>query len=433
MTVVIEPAPEPTTETPEAPRGPLWSRAWIRYTATSPTIVTIFAIILGLIVGAFVIIFTSAPILDAWRQIFHSWEGIGHALNVTFDNVGAAYRSMATGSILDPPQFWHSIVTGKGWDNSLTPLSETFTYATPLVIASVGVALSFQTGLFNIGANGQAVLGGILGVAAGSMWSLPTIWHFPVTMGAGIVGGMAGGAIPGVLKAYTGAHEVITTLMLNYVFAALLLYCVLSTALQQPGQSSDISRTLDPSAQLAPLFGDASGLRVSYGVFVAAAVVIFAWWFLDRSSLGFDFRVTGANPHAARAAGINAKHVIVLVFLISSGLAGLAGIVQVASTTHFVDGGFLVGDAGIGFTAITVALLGRNRPIGIVWGSLLFAALDVGGRAMEAATSIPLDLATVIQSIIVLFVATPVLVKEIFRLRNAKTASVQLAMKGWSS
>jgi ABC-type uncharacterized transport system permease subunit len=432
MTVVTEP-PEPVATTPEAPHRSRWARAWSRYTATSPTIVTVFAVILGLIVGAFVIIFTSAPILDAWRQIFSSGDGIGHALNVTFDNVGAAYRSMFTGSVLDPQQFWHSIVTGKGWDTSLTPLSETFTYATPLVIASIGVALSFQTGLFNIGANGQAVLGGILGVAAGSMLSMPTFWHFFVTMGAGIAGGAVGGLLPGVLKAYTGAHEVIVTLMENYICAALLIYVVLSTALQQPGQSADVSRTLDPSAQLAPLFGDGSGLRVSYGVFVAAAVVIFAWWFLDRSSLGFDFRVTGANPNAARAAGINAKRVIVLVFLMSGGLAGLAGIVQVASTTHFVDGGFLVGDAGIGFTAITVALLGRNRPMGIVWGSLLFAALDVGGRAMEAATSIPLDLATVIQSIIVLFVATPVLVKEIFRLRNARTASLQFAVKGWGS
>jgi simple sugar transport system permease protein len=417
-----------TATTPTAKRS-----FWARYEATSPVVVTAFAVLLGLVCGAFIIIFTSAPILDAWRQLFSSWSAPGEAIKVTFDNVGAAYRSMFTGSIVDPQGFWHSLTTGRGWDNSLTPMSETLTYATPLVIASIGVGLAFQTGMFNIGANGQAVMGGIIGVAAGSMLHMPTVWHFPVTMLAGVLGGVLGGLIPGVLKAYTGAHEVITTLMLNYVFAAALLYAVLSTALQQPNQSSDISRTLLPSAQLAPLFGDASGLRVSYGIFVAIAVVVFAWWFLDRSSLGFEFRVTGANPYAARASGINAKRVIILVFLISGGLAGLSGIVQVASTTHFIDGGFLVGDAGIGFTAITVALLGRNRPMGIVWGSLLFAALGVGGRAMEAATSIPLDLATVIQSIIVLFVATPVLVKEIFRLKNANTSSIQLTVKGWSS
>jgi simple sugar transport system permease protein len=297
----------------------------------------------------------------------------------------------------------------------------------------MGVGIAFQTGLFNIGANGQAVIGGIAGAVVGSMINLPTFIHLPFSLIGAIVGGMVCGAVPGLLKAYTGAHEVIVTLMFNYVTYAFLLYAVLSTPFQQPGQSNDISRTLYPSAVLAPLFGTSSGLRVSYGIFVAAAVVVFAWWLLDRSSLGFDFRVTGANPSAARASGINARYVIITVFLISGGLAGLAGYVQVASTTHYIDGGFLIGNAGIGFTAITVALLGRNRPLGIVWASLLFAALGVGGRNMQASTGIPLDLATVIQSAIVLFVATPVLVKEIFRLKKAPTSTLQLATTGWGT
>ncbi len=394
---------------------------------------TVFALALGLLFGALVIITTTPAVLDAWRAIFHSWNGLPHALNLTFNNVGAAYRSMFTGSIVDPPGLWHSMTTGKGWTNTLTPISETLTYATPLVIASTGVGIAFQAGLFNIGANGQAVIGGILGAVVGSMLHMPTVLHLPLTLLAGITGGMICGAVPGVLKAYTGAHEVIVTLMFNYVTYAFLLFMVLSTPFQQPGQQNDIGRTMDHSAQLAPLFGTGSELRVSYGVFVAVAVVVFASWLLNRSSLGFDFRVTGANPSAARASGINARTVIVLVFLISGGLAGLAGVVQVASTTHYVDGGFLIGNAGIGFTAITVALLGRNRPMGIVWSALLFAALGVGGRNMQATTGIPLDLATVIQSAIVLFVATPVLVKEIFRLRSVATTSVQLATTGWGS
>jgi simple sugar transport system permease protein len=406
---------------------------WIRVTSRSPVVVTVFALVLGLIVGALIISMTTTSVLDAWRGLFHSWGAPGHALKVTFDNVGAAYRTMFTGSVVDPSGFWHSLTTGKGWTNTLTPISETLTYATPLVIASIGVGVAFQTGIFNIGANGQAVLGGIAGVAVGSMLHLPTAFHLTLTLAAGIAGGMLAGVIPGVLKAYTGAHEVIVTIMLNYVIYAFLLYMVLSTAFQQPGQQNDISRTMDPSAQLAPIFGASSSLRISYGVFVAVAVVIFAWWFLERSSLGFDFRITGANPAAARASGINSRAVLVLVFLISGGLAGLAGVVQAASTTHFIDGGFLIGNAGIGFTAITVALLGRNRPMGIVWASLLFAALGVGGRAMQASTGIPLDLATVIQSVVVLFVATPVLVKEIFRLRAGPTNAVQLATKGWGA
>jgi simple sugar transport system permease protein len=406
---------------------------WVRYSTSSPIAVAAFAIVLGLVFGAIVIATTTPVVLDAWRGIFHSWDGIPHALNITFDNVGAAYRAIFTGSIVDPQGFWHSVTTGKGWPNTLTPISETFTYATPLVIISIGVGIAFQTGLFNIGANGQAVIGGIGGTVVGSMINVPTIIHVPLSLLAGIVGGMICGAVPGLLKAFTGAHEVIVTLMFNYVTYAFLLFAVLSTPFQQPGQQNDISRTLYPSAILAPLFGTKSGLRVSYGVFVAVLVVVFAWWLLDRSSLGFDFRVTGANPAAAHASGISARFVIVVVFLISGGLCGLAGFVQVASTTHYIDGGFLIGNAGIGFTAITVSLLGRNRPMGIVWASLLFAALSVGGRNMQASTGIPLDLATVIQSAIVLFVATPVLVKEIFRLRKAPTTTVQLATTGWGT
>jgi simple sugar transport system permease protein len=422
--VMAQAEPDPVTT-----RRSLWSR----FSSKSPVVLAILALILGFLIGALVIIFSTNTVLDAWRQIFSSWGAPGHAIKVTFDNVGAAYRAMFTGSVIDPPQFWHSLTTGKQWNDSLTPLSETLTYATPLVIAGIAVGIAFQTGIFNIGANGQAILGGIAGVAAASMLHMPAIVHIPLTMLAGIVGGMIAGAIPGFLKAFTGAHEVIVTLMLNYVIAAFLLFALLSTSLQLPGQSNDISRNMDSSAQLAPLFGTSSGLRVSYGIFIAAAVVIFARWFLDRSSLGFDFRITGNNPNAARASGINARRVIILVFLISGGLAGLAGIVQAASTTHYIDGNFLIGNAGIGFTAITVALLGRNRPMGIVWGALLFAALGVGGRNMQAATGIPLDLATIIQSVVVLFVATPVLVKEIFRLRETSTNAVHLATQGWSS
>jgi simple sugar transport system permease protein len=407
-------------------------RWWTRYSSTSPIVLTILALILGIVIGSIIIMVTSAPVLDAWRHTFLHVGSIGSTLKITFDNVAAAYRAMVTGSVIDPTLLFHSIGTGNGWDVTLTPLSETLTYATPLIIASIGVGIAFQTGIFNIGANGQAILGAIAGTAVGSMIHVPMIIHLPFTLFAGIVGGAVCGLVPGLLKAYTGAHEVIVTLMFNYVVNALLIYVLTSTALQLPGQANGISRNIDGSATLDPLFGVKSGLRVSYGIFVAAAVVVFAIWFLKRSSLGFDFRVTGANPYAARASGINPKVIVIAVFLVSGGLAGLAGVVQMASTTHYIDGGFLIGSAGIGFTAITIALLGRLQPIGIVWGSLLFAALGVGGRSMQAATGIPLDLATIIQSIVVLFVASPVLIKEIFRLRSG-AESFQMATKGWSS
>ncbi|HUY42997.1 MAG TPA: ABC transporter permease [Acidimicrobiales bacterium] len=406
---------------------------WFQRVISSPVLLTMLAITLGLVIGSFVIIVTTAPVLDAWRNLFHSWGGPGHAVKTTFDYVGAAYRDMFTGAVIDPNSLWHSISTGQDWTSTLTPISETLTYATPLTIASIGVGITFQTGLFNIGANGQAIIGGIAGVAVGSSLHLPTIILVPITLLAGVLGGVLTGALPGFLKSFTGAHEVIVTLMFNYVANLILLFTLLSTPLQQPGQGNDISRNLLPSALLSPLFGTASGLRVNWGVFIAAGVVVVAWWFLERSSLGFEFRVSGANPYAARVSGINPKKITILAFLISGGLAGLAGITEVAGTTHFIDGGFLVGSAGIGFTAITVSLLGRNRPVGIMWGALLFAALGVGGRSMQASTGIPLDLATVIQYSIVLFIATPVMVQEIFRIRSRATSGLQLASQGWNT
>jgi simple sugar transport system permease protein len=397
----------------------------------SPLRLTVYALLLGFAIGGVVIIATTPAVLDGWRHCFSSVGAAGQAFKLTFDNVGAAYRAMFTGSVLDPQNLWHSVTTGQGWTATLTPLSETLTYATPLVICSIAVGIAFQTGVFNIGANGQAIMGGIAGTWAGSLIHCPWPLHVPLLLLSGMFGGVVTGLVPGVLKAYAGAHEVIVTLMLNYVVNAFLILMLTSSILQQPGQSNDLSRTIDSSATLAPLFGASSGLRVSYGIFVAAAVVIFALWFLNRSSLGFDFRITGANPNAAKASGINAKFIVVAVFVVSGALSGLAGVVEMASTTHYIDGGFLIGSAGIGFTAITVALLGRLKPVGILWGSLLFAALGVGGRTMQAATGIPLDLATIIQSIVVLFVASPVLIQEIFRAR-ASAEAVQLATKGWS-
>jgi simple sugar transport system permease protein len=403
------------------------------FLSANPLTLTFFAVLLGLTFGALVIIFTTPVVLRSWGDIFNHWDGIFHAIKVTFDNVMAAYRAIFTGSIFDPPQFWHSLTTWSQWPATLTPLSETLTYATPLIIVSIAVGIGFQTGVFNIGANGQAIVGAIAGTAAGSLVHMPTALHVPFTLVAGFLGGALAGAIPGLLKAYTGASEVIVTLMLNYVCADFLLYVTLSTALQQPNQQNDISRVMDPSAQLAPIFGANSGLRVNWGLMVAILVVVFAVWFLERSTLGFDFRVVGANPAAGRTAGINAKSVYVWVFVLTGGIAGLAAATQVAGVNHYIDGGFYAGTAGIGFTAITVALLGRNRPIGIVWGALLFAALGVGGRNMQAATGIPLDLATVIQGSIVLFVATPALVREFFHLQGTTERTLQLAAKGWSA
>jgi simple sugar transport system permease protein len=288
------------------------------------------------------------------------------------------------------------------------------------------VALGFSTGVFNIGGQGQFLAGAIAATYVGFGVHLPIGIHVPLVVLAGAAGGAVAGFIPGFLKARTGAHEVIVTIMLNYIFLYLLDYLLTTSPLQQPGQSNAISQTIPPSARLPHLFG--GNLRVNLGLIIALAVAAAASWFMRRSTLGFEFRVIGANPSAGRTAGIDARRATVLVLTISGALVGLAGMSTLAGTDFFLSAGY---GGGNGFNAITVALLGRNKPLGVVFGALLFAALSTGGRYMQATTGIPLDLTSVIQAVIVFLVATPALVREIFRLREAGAGKILLFTKGW--
>ena len=374
--------------------------------------------------GAILILVTTPAVLDAWGSI---GSAPGAAFSITFHTVANAYSAMFTGSIFSPSAVSHAISTGQGWTAVFTPISETLVSATPLILAGVGVAIGFSTGVFNIGAQGQ-LIGGALAALYVGFEIHATIWiHLPLVIIAGAFGGGIVGFIPGILKAKTGAHEVITTIMLNYVVLDLLVYLLTTQPFQQPGQSNSISRTMPVSAQIPHLFG--SGLRVNGGFLIAVAVVIAAGWFTRKSTLGFSFRVIGLNPDAGRVAGMNTKRTTILVLTLSGALAGLAGMATLSGTDFFLSSGY---GGDIGFYAITVALLGRNRPFGVFLGSLLFAALDTGGRSMQAATGVPLDLTTVIQAIIVFFVATPLLVREIYRLKPVTGTQTSVLSKGWS-
>jgi simple sugar transport system permease protein len=294
------------------------------------------------------------------------------------------------------------------------------------MLAGMGVALGFSTGVFNIGAQGQ-LIGGALAALYVGFEVHATIWlHLPLVIIAGAVGGALVGFVPGILKARTGAHEVIVTIMLNYIVLYLLVYLLTTAPFQQPGQTNAISRTMPGSARLPHLLG--SGLRVNAGLIVAVLVLLGAAWFMRRSTLGFSFRVIGLNPDAGRTAGMDVRKVTVLVLMLSGALAGLAGMASLSGTDYFMATGY---GGGVGFNAITVALLGRNRPLGVFLGSLLFAAMITGGRSMQATTGIDLDLTTVIQAIIVFMVATPALVREVYRLRDSGRSLTQLISKGW--
>ncbi len=220
-----------------------------------------------------------------------------------------------------------------------------------------------------------------------------------------------------MLKARTGAHEVIVTIMLNYVAFYLISFLLRTPgALQAPGSNNPKSPPPNDTA-IYPTLSDLLGsgnFRLHFGFILVILATIWVWYLLNRSSLGFRFRAVGENPNAARVAGINVKLVYVVAMLFSGGLVGLAGASQVLGTTTT---GFSAGiDAGIGFDAITVALLGRSRPWGVFFSGILFGALKAGGYTMQASQGIPIDIILVVQSVIVLLIAAPPLVRGIFHL-----------------
>jgi simple sugar transport system permease protein len=247
----------------------------------------------------------------------------------------------------------------------------------------------------------------------GSSFPMPPFIHIIATLAAGILAGAIWAGIVGLLKALTGAHEVILTIMLNYVGFYLIAWMLRTPRLlQAQGSNNPKSPAMLDTAILPGLFGPKYNL--DWGFVIVILATIFVWWLLNRSSLGFRFRAVGENPNAARVAGMSVKRIYVWAMLISGGLIGVAGSYQVMGN---ITSGFSSGiDAGIGFDAITVALLGRSKPWGVFGAGILFGALKAGGFSMQAANGVPIDIVLVVQSIIVLFIAAPPLVRAIFRL-----------------
>ncbi|MGA8297727.1 MAG: ABC transporter permease [Acidimicrobiales bacterium] len=401
-----------------------WGRFFRWMVEANVFVVTSLAIFSGLFVGAILIIVTQSNTIHAWSLLF---SHPGTTVSVTWFTVADAYKDIFTGSIVDPLVLGHAIHTGHGWVAAMTPISETLRETTVLSLAGLAVALGFRTGLFNIGVQGQLIAGAMSASYVGFTLNANPWLEIPLCILAGMAGGALAGFIPGILKARTGAHEVIVTIMLNYVFLNLLVYAITTQPFQQPGQSNAIGRSVHSVAQLPHLFGQT--LRVNVGLFIAIAALIVVAWILRRSSIGFSFRMAGTNPDAARVAGVNIARTTVIVFLICGALAGLAGMVQLNGTDYFLSSGY----GGLyGPDAITIALLGRNRPLGVFFGAMLFSALDVGGRFMQATTSIPLDLTQVIQAVIIFFVATPGLVNEVYRIRG-RNVGQSLLTQGWGA
>ena len=337
-----------------------------------------------------------------------------------FSTAGSAYWALFRGSIYDP-----LLAEGNFW-GGFYPFSETLVTASPLILTGLSVALAFRAGLFNIGAQGQFIAGAIGASWVGFAFDMPIFIHAITAMATAVLfAGLFGGFV-GFLKARTGAHEVIVTIMLNYVAAYFLLWLLSTTAFLRPGRQDPLAPEVRQSARLPHFLG--SEFRANLGFFIALLAAAAVWWLLNRSTWGFRFRAVGANASASRTAGISVARVTTSVMFIAGALAGLGGAVQVLGSEFAMTSGI---GGSFGFDAITVALLGRATPVGTVFAALLFGALRAGGLTMQASTGTPLDLVLVIQALVVLFIAAPALIKGIFRLKNVESGET-LASKGWN-
>lgn len=392
-------APAPGQETSEEPSR--WHGA-MRAIVSGNAMISFLAVLLAIIVGSIMIAFTNEDVQTASGYFFSRPMD---TISAIWEAVSGAYIALFQGAVYN--------FRADTFAAGIRPLTESLKFATPLIAAGLGVGLAFRAGLFNIGGQGQMILAAAAAGWVGVTFDMP----FPVHMIAAIIAGMAAaavwGGIAGFLKARTGAHEVIVTIMLNHIAVYLLAWMLATQGiLQAPGSNNPKTAAMPESAIMPGILG--GQYKLHFGFILALIAVAFTWWLLERSSLGFRFRAVGENPFAAKAAGINVGRMYLLVMLIAGALVGIAGTSQVLGTVTSGFGGDI--DAGIGFDAITVALLGRSSPLGVLGAGILFGAFKAGGFAMQASQGVPVEIILVVQSLIVLFIAAPPLIRAIFRL-----------------
>ena len=399
-------APQPAQGAPAATEkvenaDSRWTKAF-REIVSGSWGVSIGAVILALGAGSIMIIATDEGVRSTSSYFF---SRPGDMLEAAWAAIRDAYLALFRGGV------WN--YKADNLTDAIKPLTVTLKYATPLIGAGLGLAVGFRAGLFNIGGQGQMILAAIGAGWIGFKLDLPAGVHLVVAVLVGLAMGALWAGIAGALKAFTGAHEVITTIMLNHT-AYYLLFFLLATPglLQAPGSSNPKTPAMKETAVMPVLFQ--GGFPIHLGFVFALVAVAITWWLLERSRIGFTFKAVGENPSAARVAGIDVPRTTLYVMLVSGALVGLAGATQVLGTS--VTGFSTDVDAGIGFDAITVALLGRSSPLGVLGAGILFGAFKAGGATMQAAETIPIEIVTVIQSLIVLFIAAPPLVRAIFRL-----------------
>ena len=357
------------------------------------------AILVGFVIGSLFIFFSAEDFVENLGD-----GDVGGAIVGGFQAIGAGYEALFRGAVLN--------TRAGNFVDALTPLTETIRFAGPLIAAGLGISLGFRVGLFNIGGNGQMMFGILWGTFVSTRFELPIVLHVVVAVLATVLGSAMLGAVVGYLKARTGAHEVIVTIMLNYISIYLFTWFIRDPNLLQDPEAGGTPKALAPAvtAQLPDLFPGTYKLHA--GVFLVAFAVWFYWWLMERSTVGYRFRMVGHNPSAAKAAGINVDRTYIAAMFASAGLIGIAA----AHQSLGLRVGFTESiHAGIGFDGITVALLGGGNAIGILFAGLLFGAFKAGGPQMQVIGVSP-EVLGIVQGAIVLFIAAPPLIRALFRL-----------------
>lgn len=397
-----------------------WANVW----SANPVTVTVCAFVLAMAIGGLLVIISDPDVRSTFGYFF---AAPADALAASWNAVSEAYANLVKGAIIDPEAVRGAVNGENTWTLVFYPISETLAYSAPLIFTGLSVALAFRGGLFNIGAQGQAIMGAVGAGVLGFGLTLPVGLHLVLALIGGIVGGAIWGLVPGALKARTGAHEVITTIMLNYVALYFLGWLIIQNGVRDPARSDAISKRVEENALLPHLAG--ASLRVNAGILLALATCAGMAWLLGRSTLGFEIRAVGSNPDAARTAGMSVSKTYTFAMSLAGALAGLGGASVLLGTAGALTGSVA---GNIGFDGITVALLGRAKPWGVALAGLLFGAFKAGANRMQSFANIPLDMVDVLQALIVLLIAAPALVKTVFRLRAARAGRLEANLaRGW--
>lgn len=390
--------------------------------AKAPLIVPVLAIVSGLILGGLIVALTTEEVYAVWRT------SPLDAIRVGWDAAISSYSALFNGAIGNPTRIVQAFQGGDALEirRAINPFFESLNKSVPYIFAGLAVALGFRAGLFNIGAEGQLFIGAVGAVWVGfALTGLPAIIHIPLALLAGALGGALWGFVPGFLKAKTGGHEVINTIMMNYIAFRLTEY-LLRGPLQRPDSFNPVSPFIQDSAKLPRFFEDP--IRFHLGFFIALAVAYGVYWLLFKTRWGFDLRTVGANPNAARYAGMNIVVVTIAAMSLSGALAGLAGANEVLGLNHNLAVAF---SSGFGFDSIALALIGKSHPVGVVLAAILFGTLRNGAIQMQVSAGIPIDIISVMQAMILAFIAAPAIIRTIYRLRVPTGTADEIRVRGW--